>query len=82
MLKEAIQPQTGDPEHHPANALPRKQLEVFFRPKPVALIGATDKPDHVGRAILSNVLSSPFGGTIYPLTRSAPRFWELKRTDR
>jgi acetyltransferase len=42
-------------------------LDVFFRPKSVAVIGATDKPGHVGRAVLWNLLSSPFGGTVYPV---------------
>jgi acetyltransferase len=42
-------------------------LDVFFRPRSVAVIGATDRVGHVGRAILWNLLSSPFGGTIYPV---------------
>jgi acetyltransferase len=42
-------------------------LDVFFRPAAVAVIGATDKAGHVGRAILWNLISSPFGGTVYPV---------------
>jgi len=42
-------------------------LEVFFKPRSVALIGATEKTGHVGRAILWNLISSPFGGTVYPV---------------
>ncbi|HSU29702.1 MAG TPA: bifunctional acetate--CoA ligase family protein/GNAT family N-acetyltransferase [Bryobacteraceae bacterium] len=42
-------------------------LDVFFKPKSVAVIGATERPGHVGRAILWNLISSPFGGTIYPV---------------
>jgi acetyltransferase len=42
-------------------------LSVFFSPKSVAVIGATEKAGHVGRAILWNLISSPFGGTVYPV---------------
>jgi acetyltransferase len=45
----------------------RKGLDVFFQPASVAVIGATDKPGHVSRAILWNLISSPFGGTVYPV---------------
>jgi acetyltransferase len=45
----------------------RNTLDVFFRPKSVAVIGATEKSGHVGRAILWNLISSPFGGTVYPV---------------
>jgi acetyltransferase len=46
----------------------RRDLEVFFRPQSVALIGATDRPGHVGRSVLWNLISSPFGGTVYPVS--------------
>jgi acetyltransferase len=42
-------------------------LDVFFAPRTVAVIGATDKPASVGRAVLWNLLSSPFGGTVLPI---------------
>lgn len=42
-------------------------LNVFFSPKSVAVIGATERAGHVGRAILWNLISSPFGGTVYPV---------------
>lgn len=45
----------------------RNPLDVFFRPKSVAVIGATERAGHVGRAILWNLISSPFGGTVYPV---------------
>ena len=44
-----------------------RDLDVFFRPKSVAVVGATEKPGHVGRTVLWNLLSSPFGGTVYPI---------------
>jgi acetyltransferase len=45
----------------------RHDLDVFFKPRSVAVIGATEKAGHVGRAILWNLISSPFGGTVYPV---------------
>ena len=45
----------------------RRDLEVFFRPRSVAVIGATDRQGHVGRSVLWNLISSPFGGTVYPV---------------
>src|SRR5579862_1557077 len=46
----------------------RRELEVFFRPRSVAVIGATDRQGHVGRSVLWNLISSPFGGTVYPVS--------------
>ena len=42
-------------------------LDIFFRPRSVAVIGATEAAGSVGRATLWNLLSSPFGGTVYPV---------------
>lgn len=45
----------------------RQPLNAIFRPETVAVIGATDKPGSVGRTLLWNLMSNPFGGTIYPV---------------
>src|SRR5512144_2845619 len=42
-------------------------LEAFFTPQNVAVIGATEKAGSVGRTILWNLISSPFGGTVFPV---------------
>ncbi len=42
-------------------------LDVFFAPKTVAVVGATENPGSVGRTILWNLVSSPFGGTVFPV---------------
>ena len=47
-------------------------LDVFFKPRSVAVIGATEKAGHVGRAILWNLISNPFGGTVYPVNSKRP----------
>ena len=45
----------------------RHPLASFFRPRNVAVVGATETPGSVGRTLLHNLLSTPFGGTIYPV---------------
>lgn len=42
-------------------------LQPFFAPRRVAVIGATEKPNSVGRTLLWNLISSPFGGTVFPV---------------
>mgnify|MGYP001043412048 CR=1 FL=1 len=45
----------------------RQPLHTFFAPDNVAVIGATDKEGSVGRTLLWNLMSNPFGGTIFPV---------------
>ena len=45
----------------------RRPLDAFFAPRAVAVIGASEKPGSVGRTVFSNLLQSPFGGTVYPI---------------
>ena len=42
-------------------------LKAFFSPKSVAVVGATENPGSVGRTILWNLVTSPFGGTVFPV---------------
>ncbi|HNY42522.1 MAG TPA: CoA-binding protein, partial [Bryobacteraceae bacterium] len=42
-------------------------LDPFFAPKNVAMIGATENPGSVGRTTMWNLMSSPFGGAIFPV---------------
>lgn len=45
----------------------RQPLSAIFRPETVAVVGATDRPGSVGRTLLWNLISSPFGGTVFPV---------------
>ena len=69
-------PATGVPTHtdRASDVLgaTRHPLDTFFRPRSVAVIGATEKAGSVGRTILWNLISSPFGGTVFPVNPSAP----------
>jgi hypothetical protein len=44
----------------------------LFFPQAVALVGATDREGSVGRTVLRNLISNPFGGTIYPINPKRP----------
>ena len=56
----------------PARSEQRLPLDAIFAPRAVAVIGATEKPGSVGRAILRNLISNPFGGTVYPVNPHRP----------
>jgi acetyltransferase len=56
----------GDPAHDILR-LERPSLDALFAPKSVAVIGATDRAGSVGRTILWNLISNPFGGTVFPV---------------
>ena len=45
----------------------RQALDTIFAPRNVAVIGATETAGSVGRTILWNLISSPFGGTVFPI---------------
>lgn len=45
----------------------RQPLSAIFQPKTVAVIGATDRANSVGRTLLWNLISNPFGGTVFPV---------------
>jgi len=42
-------------------------LNAIFAPNNVAVIGATEKEGSVGRTILWNLVTNPFGGTVFPV---------------
>jgi acetyltransferase len=42
-------------------------LDAFFTPNNVAVIGATENPGSVGRTTLWNLISTPFGGAVFPV---------------
>ncbi|MBK5290509.1 MAG: bifunctional acetate--CoA ligase family protein/GNAT family N-acetyltransferase [Acidobacteriia bacterium] len=53
-------------------------LDVFFKPRNVAVIGATEAPGSVGRTTLWNLISSPFGGTVFPVNPKRPSVLGIK----
>ncbi|GAB4397640.1 MAG: bifunctional acetate--CoA ligase family protein/GNAT family N-acetyltransferase [Anaerolineales bacterium] len=53
-------------------------LKSLFAPKNVAVIGATEKEGSVGRTILWNLISSPFGGAVFPINPKRPSLLGIK----
>ncbi len=54
-----------------------ENLDRLFHPKSVALIGASPRPERIGNAILKNLLSNNFGGTIIPINPRHEKILEL-----
>lgn len=42
-------------------------LDVFFIPKTIAIVGATDKENSVGKTILMNLTTGTFKGVVFPV---------------
>ena len=61
----------GEPEN-------RRTLEAIFTPRTVAVIGATEKQGSIGRAVLWNLISNHFGGTVYPVNTNRPSVLGIK----
>jgi acetyltransferase len=53
-------------------------LDAIFAPKSVAVIGATETPNSVGRTILENIQKGGFPGIIYPINPKRPTVLGLK----
>jgi predicted CoA-binding protein len=53
----------GDPSHDVLRAEPNP-LDVIFRPKSIAVIGATEREGSVGRTVVENLLKGGFAGTL------------------
>src|SRR5918999_2242073 len=56
----------ADPAHD-VLGYERMGLDAIFRPETVAVIGATDRLGSVGRTIMWNLVSNPFGGAVFPV---------------
>ncbi len=70
-MKKTTKPPKADPAHD-VLGYERQSLDAIFKPAAVAVIGATDKAGSVGRTVIRNLISNPFGGTVFPVnpTRS------------
>ena len=51
-------------------------LERVFKPQSVAVIGATEKQNHVGAAIMSNLINGGYYGEIFPVNPQYDTLWE------
>ncbi len=55
-----------------------RPLDIFFAPRSVAVVGASDIENSLGRTVLWNLVSSPFGGTVYPVSAKRPSVLGVK----
>ncbi len=53
-------------------------LDAIFAPKNVAVIGATEKAGSVGRTLVWNLISNPFGGAVFPVNPKHPSVLGIK----
>ncbi|MDH5490454.1 MAG: acetate--CoA ligase family protein [Myxococcales bacterium] len=45
-------------------------LDAIFRPRSVAVVGASSRPGSIGREVLKNLISSDFQGKVFPVNAS------------
>ena len=57
-------------------------LDPIFSPRSVAVVGATERPGSVGRTVLWNLISHPFGGTVYPINPKRRNVLGIQARDR
>ena len=55
-----------DPSHN-LFRLHDRPLDAIFSPGSIAVVGASEREGTVGRTLLWNLISNPFGGTVYPV---------------
>src|SRR5215210_1844613 len=80
-MATSIPSRTETPATAPAHDIlkyERHPLSAIFEPRSVAVIGATEKAGSVGRTILWNLISSPHGGTVYPVNPKRPSILGVK----
>lgn len=46
-------------------------LQAFFAPRSVAVVGASTRADSVGRAVFANILLHGYTGVVYPVNPKA-----------
>jgi acetyltransferase len=75
MLKPSIP--AFDPAHDVYH-YEQQALDTIFAPKNVAVIGATETVGTVGRTLIWNLISNPFGGAVFPVNPKRPSVLGVK----
>ena len=78
METPASQTSPSDPSTDVLGGATRHPLDVFFAPRSVAVIGASERAGSVGRTVLWNLLTNPFGGTVFPVNAKRPNVLGVK----
>ncbi len=53
-------------------------LDAVFKPRSVAIIGATPRKGSIGHTVLHNIMASDFNGAVYPVHPQAPFIHSIK----
>src|SRR5512132_3557313 len=69
VVQTALKPTRGTDKAHDVLRTEGHPLDALFHPRTVAVIGATERPGSIGRRVMWALLSSPFGGTVYPVSK-------------
>ena len=55
-----------------------KDLSFILNPKSIAVVGASNRPGSVGRAVFSNILKAEYQGVLYPVNPNATAVLSVK----
>jgi acetyltransferase len=55
-----------------------KNLDKIFKPKTIAVIGASDNEGSVGHALMKNLIGSDYDGTVYPVNNKRKNVQSIK----
>ncbi|MCK4412801.1 MAG: acetate--CoA ligase family protein [Candidatus Eisenbacteria sp.] len=56
----------------------RAGLDPLLRPRSIAIIGASPRPNSIGRVVLHNIIDADFNGVVYPVHPKAPFVHSMK----
>ncbi len=54
-----------------------KKMDYFFRPKSVAIVGASRRHKKIGHVILRNFIEGGFSGNVYPINPNTDEMFGL-----
>lgn len=57
---------------------PSNALDAILKPRSVAVIGASRRPDTIGNEVLANIVKYGFTGAVYPVNPNAPSIHSIK----
>jgi len=55
-----------------------EKLDPIFRPRSIAVVGASRRPQTIGREILHNLIDYGFSGAVYPVNPQSPSIHSIK----
>ena len=68
----------NNPKMFKVKRMDTEPLEPFFKPKSIAIIGASRNPEKIGHQLVKSMLEAGFSGKIYPINPKAQEILGLK----